>query len=181
MRDRWLQLFVNFFFSLFQQQQLNQIHFKDNFLSYFFIHGCPLSVAALSFISFFPLLLQVWAEPWQVSVCALVLQGLPHMWVEAAVMEVVLAEVVLLARGRCAEAGAMGSKMSTWTLSSQRRWRCIWTPQAPPLLEGGEPGNETPPSVVMSSQTHLHTNATGWSDLLPAYVCMCVYGGGGFL
>lgn len=114
---------------------------------------------------------QDWVAPWRVSVYAPVLQGLPHMWVGAAVMEVVRVEEVLLARGRCAAADVMGSKMLTWTLSSQRRWHCIWTLQALPLLEGEEPGNETPPSVVMSSQTPLLTNAIGWSDLLPAYVC----------
>lgn len=119
---------------------------------------------------------QVWAEPWRVSVYAPVLPGLPRTWAGAAVTEVALVEAVPPARGRCAAAGATGSKTSTWTLSSQRRWHCIWTLQAPPLLEGEEPGNETPPSVVMSSQTPLHTNATGWSDLLPAYVCEGVGG-----
>lgn len=145
------------------------------YLSWFSMQWCHLSVGAPSSLSYL-LLPQVWAEPWRASVCALVLQGLPHMWAGAAVTEVVLVEVVLPGRGRCAAAGVMGSKTSTWTLSSQRRWHCIWTLQALPL-EGEEPGNETPPSVVMSSQTPLHTNATGWSDLLPAYVCE--EGGGG--
>lgn len=113
----------------------------------------------------------VWVEPWRVSVFAQELPVLQHMWVGAAVTEAALLEAVPLAPGRCAAAGVTGSRTSTWTLSSQRKWPCIWTLQAPPPPEGEEPGNETPPSAVMSSQTPPHTNATGWSDLLPAYVC----------
>lgn len=124
------------------------------------------------------LLHQVWVEPWRVSVCAPVRRGHPPMWVGAAVMEAVRVVVDPPAQGRCVAADVMGSKTSTWTLSSQRRWHCIWTLQALPLPEEEEPGNETPPSVVMSSQTPLLTNATGWSDVLPAYVCEGVGGGG---
>lgn len=161
------------FFALFRLSSFlgNDLAYPSDFSTQWY----SLSVCCFLFhLSGLLLLPQVWVEPWRVSVCALVLQGLPHTWVGAAVTQV--AEVVLLARGRSAVAGVTGSKMLTWTLSSQRRWRCIWTLQAPPLPEGGQPGNETPPSVVMSSQTPLHTNATGWSDLLPAYVCE---GGGG--
>lgn len=150
-------------------------------ITMFYFSYISVSSNSLCFLLFFPLsclfLLQAWVEPWRVSVFDLVHQALPHTWVGAALMEEVQVEVVLLAQGRCAAADAMGSKTLTWTLSSQRRWHCIWTPQALPLLEGEEPGNETPPSVVMSSQTPLHTSATGWSDLI-SFLLMCVRRGG---
>lgn len=117
------------------------------------------------------LLPQAWVGPWRASVCAPALQGRPRTWAEAAA-----AEAAPPAPCQPAAAGATAFKTSTWTLSSQRKWRCTWTPQALPPLGEGQPGKGTPPSAATSSRTHRRTNVTGWSDP-PARVCVCVWGG----